>query len=62
MVTTRGNVEDDIFAFTVPDWRYNGDIREMSASSKRMVCQNMVSRLQVVAILLVLVPNGILHT
>jgi hypothetical protein len=62
MMTPRCNVKNDVFAFAVPDRRYYGNIGEMSASGKRMVCQNMIPRLQVTAILLVLIPDSILHT
>jgi hypothetical protein len=62
MVTTGGNIEDNVLALTIPDWSNNSNVGKMRPTSKRMVGENVIARLQIPSEFLMLIPDSILHT
>jgi hypothetical protein len=60
-MTTRGNIEDNIFTLVIPDGSDDGNIREMSAAGKRMVGKNVITWLQTASTLFMLIPDSIFH-
>lgn len=62
MVTTGGNIKDNVFTFAIPDWGDNSNIGKMCSTGKRMVGENVIARLQIASEFLMLIPDSILHT
>jgi hypothetical protein len=62
MMTTGGNIKDNVLALTIPDWSDNSNVGKMRSTSKRMVGENVIARLQIASEFLMLIPNSILHT
>lgn len=62
MVATGGNIEDNVFALTIPDWSDNSNVGKMRSTGKRMVGENVIAGLQIASEFLMLMPNSILHT
>lgn len=62
MVPSRGDIKDDLAALLVPDRSDYSYVRKMRSASKWMIGQNVISWLQISAILFMLIPYSILHT